>query len=245
MALYMLMLLADGAWNETTVFGPATARAFRTPLQATPSGINGWAHGFMTFDLAGGIKAYGHRGDIIAFYSNMVLVPELDLGIFITTNRNNGESLAEALLDELVRHFIVEPQVFPRPGSPGLAARPGDYEDQFVETRRAYGGLDAGRFISTTGDERLEFRLAGDRATSFRLAANVGRLERARLDVDKHPGDPGWASGRCVHHYLDRACRPQPPQLPSEPDPGPRGLGAEHRGRPLYRRYYPLRHLER
>src|SRR5262249_1761390 len=45
MTRYMLALLGDGTWNGVTIFGPKAAHAFRTPIQATPPGVNGWAHG--------------------------------------------------------------------------------------------------------------------------------------------------------------------------------------------------------
>src|SRR5690606_20800090 len=81
MSRYMLMLLGDGSWNGVTIFGPQAARAFRSPLRQMPPGVNGWAHGFMTMDLPGGHKGYGHLGATIAFMSNMTLVPDLNLGV--------------------------------------------------------------------------------------------------------------------------------------------------------------------
>src|SRR6202000_2338586 len=86
MAPYTLMAPGGGQLNGATVYGPATAQAFRTPLRNTPVGINGWAHGFRVFDLAGGHRGYGHDGGTLSFFSNMVVVPDLNLGIFISTN---------------------------------------------------------------------------------------------------------------------------------------------------------------
>lgn len=142
MARYMLMLLGDGTSNGVTVFGPRTARAFRTPLRATPEGINGWAHGFMVFDLPGDHRAYGHLGHTIAFKSNMTLVPELGLGVFVATNSETGHELSDAMPAALVRHFYAPPLVFPRPGSAELVERADAFEGAYLSTRRAYGGLE-------------------------------------------------------------------------------------------------------
>src|SRR5205085_8748946 len=81
MSRYMLMLLGDGSWNGTTIFGPRAAQAFRQPIQKTPEGINGWAHGFIVFDLPGGHTGYGHLGHTLAFQTNMTLAPDLGLGV--------------------------------------------------------------------------------------------------------------------------------------------------------------------
>jgi len=142
MSRYMLMLLGDGAWNGVTVFGPKAARAFRTPLRRTPEGINGWAHGFMTYDLPGGFRGYGHGGDTIAFHSNMVVIPELGLGVFISTNSEGGAKLVGGLPGVLVRRFYAPPAVFPRPGSAELARSADLFDGVYLTTRRANGGLE-------------------------------------------------------------------------------------------------------
>ena len=142
MSRYMLMLLGNGSWNGVTVFGPQTARAFRTPLRRTPPGVNGWAHGFMTFDLPGGLRGYGHLGHTIAFQSNMTLVPDLGLGIFVTTNGEEGAKLGDVMPEAVVRHFYAPPMIFPRSGSAELAAAAKAFDGYYLTTRRAYGGLE-------------------------------------------------------------------------------------------------------
>jgi hypothetical protein len=142
MARYMQMLLADGSWNGRTIFGPRAARAFRSPLRQTPEGINGWAHGFMTFGLPGGFTGYGHGGDTLAFHSSLVVVPELNLGIFISTNSETGPKVAHVFPEALVRRFYAQPQVFPRAGSQELAANARAFEGAYLSTRRANGGLE-------------------------------------------------------------------------------------------------------
>lgn len=142
MGRYMQMLLADGAWNGRAIFGPRAAKAFRSDLRQTPDGINGWPHGFMTFDLPGGYKGYGHGGDTLAFHSTLVVVPELDLGVFISTNSETGPKVAYAFPEALVRHFYAQPQVFPRPGSRALVEAADAFEGAYLSTRRAQGGLE-------------------------------------------------------------------------------------------------------
>ena len=159
---YMLMLLGDGSWNGVTVFGPTAARAFRTPLRKKPVGVNGWAHGFATYDLPGGYRGYGHGGATLSFMSNMVVVPQLGLGVFISTNTESGQALSGRLPDRLVRRFYAGELTFPRPGSPELARNARAYTGQYLTTRRTYSGLEGfigaisgGAGASVTPDGRL------------------------------------------------------------------------------------------
>jgi CubicO group peptidase (beta-lactamase class C family) len=162
MARYMLMQLGGGKLGEATVYGPLAAQAFRTPLRHTPEGINGWAHGFMVQDLPGGHKGYGHGGATLSFMSYMEVVPDLNLGIFISTNTETGRALADRLPVAVVRQFYAAPQVFPRPGSPELRDSADAFRGYYVSTRRAYSGLEgfvtllrAGAAVKVTADGRL------------------------------------------------------------------------------------------
>ncbi|MFL5295855.1 MAG: serine hydrolase domain-containing protein [Phenylobacterium sp.] len=162
MAKYMLMQLGGGQLNGATIYNATTAQAFRTPLRKTPTGINGWAHGFMVFDLSGGHRAYGHGGATLSFFSNMVVVPDLGLGIFISTNTDTGRPLVNRLPDRLVAHFYAPPDIFPRAGTSELADRGGEFTGFYLTTRRAYSGLEGfvgqiqgGASVAVTRDGRL------------------------------------------------------------------------------------------
>ena len=180
MSRYMLMLLGDGSWNGVTVFGPQAARAFRSPLRRTPIGINGWAHGFMTFDLPGGHRGYGHLGHTLAFQSNMTLVPDLGLGVFVTTNGESGARLGDSLPEAVMRHFYADPVTFPRQGSRDLIEAGDIFDGAFISTRRAYGGLEgfvgllnSGAKVETTGGGRL-ILTRGGAAKAFVLEGPAG-----------------------------------------------------------------------
>jgi CubicO group peptidase (beta-lactamase class C family) len=142
MSRYMLMLLNGGQLEGVSIYGARSAAAFRTPLRRTPAGINGWAHGFQVIDLSGGYRGYGHGGATLSFMSNMVTVPALGLGVFISTNTESGQDLATRFPDRLVGHFYAAPQTFPRPGSPALLANRQAYEGYYLTTRRSYRGLE-------------------------------------------------------------------------------------------------------
>jgi CubicO group peptidase (beta-lactamase class C family) len=162
MARYMLALLGNGGWNGVTVYGPRAARAFRQPIQATAPGVNGWAHGFIVYDLPGGRRGYGHDGATLSFHSSLVVIPELDLGVFITTNSEEGHKLSGRFAEAVVREFYAPPVTFPRPGSRALLDAASDFEGYYMTTRRKHGGLEGfvnlligGVRVDVTRDGRL------------------------------------------------------------------------------------------
>ncbi len=246
MARYMIVLLNDGVYGPAPVgeategealsrgraiFGPETARAFRTPLRPNEAGINDWPHGFITYPLPGGRKGYGHAGGTLSFSSNMVVAPELDLGVFISVNTENGAELAAQLPAQLVGQFYGPAQSSPQEGDPDLRRSARLYEGHYLGTRRAYVGLErfvgfilsgvsvqvsrdgrlitsrlggvqtwvpegdpaAGRFISTTGPERLVFDLDRGKASAFQGTYNDVRFQRVGLW--SRPAILAWLAG--------------------------------------------------
>lgn len=147
MGRYMQLLLAGGALDGVTIYGPASAQAFNTPLRRTPVGVNGWRHGFMAYALPGGHQGFGHPGATLSFYSNLVVSPGLGLGVFVATNTDTGGRLPGDLPRLLVEEFYAPPQPFPRPGSPDLVRYADAFTGDYVSSRRAHGGLEG--FVTT------------------------------------------------------------------------------------------------
>jgi CubicO group peptidase (beta-lactamase class C family) len=188
MARYMLLLLGQGTLDGVTVYGPKAALAFRTPIRRTPAGINGWRHGFIDYGLPGGYRGFGHAGATMSFMSNMVVVPALNMGVFISTNTDTGGELAEGLASQVVQQFYAPPQTFPRPGSPALSAQSQTFSGYYVGTRRARGGLekfvglfldgvavrvnDEGRLITSAGGKVRTWVPEGDLDRGVFVAAD-------------------------------------------------------------------------
>ena len=173
MGRYMLALLNNGALDGVTIFGPGAAQAFRTPIRQTAPGINGWDHGFIEYPLPGGHKGFGHDGATLSFFSNMVVVPDLGLGVFISTNTESGAALAARLPAKVVGQFYATPAAAPRPGAPGLVENRWRYERHYIGTRRAYfdleaiiGRIEAARTVRVTADGHL-LLISRDQTTTW------------------------------------------------------------------------------
>jgi hypothetical protein len=140
MARYMLLLLGDGTLDGVSVFGETAARAFRTPFTSLPRGVGALDGGFFAALQPGGFMGYGHGGSTLSFFSNLVVVPELDLGIFATTNTEGGGQVSNPLAGRIIEHFYGAPRAAPSGPAPELAGSAAVYAGDYVATRRRYGG---------------------------------------------------------------------------------------------------------
>ncbi len=142
MARYMLMLLGGGALGGVKVYGQDAAAAFSTPLPRPAPGVPAFRHGLIEEPLPGGFVGVGHDGGTLSFFSDMVLVPSLNLGVFVSTNTDSGAPLAAALADRIVQRFYAPPPGRPPRGSVALLAARAAFEGAYLTDRRAYGGLE-------------------------------------------------------------------------------------------------------
>lgn len=167
MARYMTLLLNGGTFNGRIIFSPKTAQAFRTPMYRPAPEAAGWNAGFMDIALPGDRHGFGHGGATLYFHSNLVIVPDLGLGIFVSVNTDSGANLPATLPSTIVEHFYA-----PTPAVPVASALSYDqaraYEGDYLTTRRAYGGLEGftnriiGRaMVRATPDGRLSITDGG------------------------------------------------------------------------------------
>jgi hypothetical protein len=72
----------------------------------------------------------------------MVVVPELDLGIFATTNTEGGGTVTNALPARVIEHFYAAPRPAPAGPARELIGSARVYAGDYVSTRRRYEGLE-------------------------------------------------------------------------------------------------------
>ena len=142
MGRYMSLLLAGGTLDGRTVYSPAVDRAIRTPLYRPAQEAAGWTAGFEDLPLPGGRRGLGHDGQTLSFRSNMVLIPSLNLGVFVVANSEGGAHLTQTLAPALVRQMF-GPPVGPPPAAQTPPGAPQVYPGKYLTNRRAYAGLEA------------------------------------------------------------------------------------------------------
>jgi CubicO group peptidase (beta-lactamase class C family) len=112
------------------ILSPATvALMFQRSFAADPR-LGGWAHGFIDRTM-NGHRVLMHDGSWEGFESALILVPDCDLGLFMSTNGTGGVNTLEATRTFLDRFTSPLPAPVPAPATSRLTPappRPGFYE---------------------------------------------------------------------------------------------------------------------
>ncbi len=110
MSRFMLSQLDDGGG----VLSPGGLELLHTGSIANHPGVAANALGYWTNEVWG-FPTVEHGGSIFGFLSNLVLVPELDLGVFVSTNAPAGNRLSAQLPQRIVRQFFAAEREGPEP----------------------------------------------------------------------------------------------------------------------------------
>ena len=189
MARFMRMHLRGGELDGTRVLSQVSAQAMRQVLFSNAPGVNGLAYGFMT-DRIGPHFAYGHGGATLYFHTAMTMVPDLGLGVFISSNTETGRRFVREFTAQLVE--FLDPQARPQPSVPFVLdqATLSGFAGNYLSNRRAYhsvekllasingfvqvAAVEGGLLVSTPG-ESVRYVATGPR--SFSAVEGHGRVE--------------------------------------------------------------------
>ncbi len=104
MARFMMAHLQYGRYGDAQILQEATARQMQTRIFAHDERINGMAHGFYELDR-NGHDLIGHGGDTLLFHSQLALLPEQNVGFFVSCNSVECAGLPEKLMAAFVDHY--------------------------------------------------------------------------------------------------------------------------------------------
>jgi CubicO group peptidase (beta-lactamase class C family) len=108
MAHFMIAHLAGGAFQGAQILKPDTVLEMQNQHFTADPRLNGLAHGFEVL-RAENPRVIGHGGVTYHFYTQMLLVPEAGLGVFVANNSAGGRAVAENVAQTIVDfHFPVE-----------------------------------------------------------------------------------------------------------------------------------------
>ena len=107
MANFMIMQLQGGQFDGNTILPAATAQLMHSPHYNAAPGINGYDFGFYR-ENRNGLRIIGHGGDTLAFHSDLHLLLDEDIGIFMSFNSAGKapNGTAEGVRTELFRAFL-------------------------------------------------------------------------------------------------------------------------------------------
>lgn len=165
MARFMIALLRNGAG----LLRPETARLIRTPQIDAPRGFDAMAHGFFN-ETRNGRAVIGHGGDTIVFHTDLSVLPDENVGVFMSFNSRGKDDAVYGTRERLLtlfldRYFPAAPATTP----PAIA------------TARADAAALAGRYESSRRVEHgfisLFYLLQQDRVA----AGSDGTIELASI----------------------------------------------------------------
>ncbi|UZK66707.1 serine hydrolase domain-containing protein [Sphingomonas sp. M1-B02] len=126
MANFMLAHLQDGRFGDARILRPETARLMHSPSLRAPAGFDTLAHGFFRGKRNGRI-VLGHGGDTVVFHSDLNLLPEEGVGIFVSFNSRGENDAVYGARERLFQLFLDRYFAAPVPVTPpAIATATGD-----------------------------------------------------------------------------------------------------------------------
>lgn len=102
MAIFMKALLNNTCGNGHCLLDSSSFALMQTPVLRHAPGINAALHGFMDLSRRG-VSAFGHGGNTFLYHTNLMIIPDHNLGMFVTFSGEAGgmapTRTAEAFLD--------------------------------------------------------------------------------------------------------------------------------------------------
>lgn len=141
MAPFLRFLLGDGALDGERLLAPETMVEMRKRLFDDRPEAADMAHGFQSRRLFG-TTALGHGGGLNEFLSNLVFIPEIGAGVFVSQNGGTGASLPFLAPDMILAHLAAQAgRAAPDPAPvPDARARAAEAAGRYLNNRRAFSG---------------------------------------------------------------------------------------------------------
>jgi CubicO group peptidase (beta-lactamase class C family) len=206
MARYMRMLLNQGELDGVRVLPAGVFERLKKPLFRNAEEVGSLNYGFMSRRF-GNTYSLEHGGATLYFHSNMVVLPELGVGVFVSTNTDNGRPFSESLPRLIFERYFpqTQPSVLPAADKKYLAQSQ-ELAGNYRVERRAFKGLEAfiGLFesqISVTPDSQGDLIISGGpqpirwRAIAKDVYAEVEGMNRLSILRDSNGLAQGFASG--------------------------------------------------
>lgn len=109
MARFMQLHLNDGVVDGERVLAPETVDSLHERWATHHDRLPGMAFGLLE-RYRGDVRTLWHNGSTVAFHSDLLLVPERGLGIFVSYNGSGGAAARSDVTDGFLDAFLPEPE---------------------------------------------------------------------------------------------------------------------------------------
>lgn len=147
MAQYALALADPARLEAAGVLKAASFATLLTPGVKLPGTEH---HGFMHYWLPAGQQGFGHGGAMAFGASDLIIVPSLKLGVFVSTNGRGGFAFANDLVRRLLADFAPGPDApVVRDGATKAMAQ--EMAGDWIFNRRSWSRTEAGITVFDAG----------------------------------------------------------------------------------------------
>lgn len=140
MARFMIAHLQLGRYGDRRILEEATARRMHSQLYTTDPRLPGMAHGFYESEVHGQ-HVIGHGGDTIFFHSELALLTDHDVGLFVSYVTHGSQARSELLEAFVERYYPGEVPDLPQPPD-DFAERGEKYAGKYRFTRHNWSDLE-------------------------------------------------------------------------------------------------------
>lgn len=158
MARFMLAHLNGGDLDGQRILEGRTVRLMHSPRFAPHPDLPPLLHGFYRSDR-NGLVAFGHGGDVNQFHSQMRLLPEVGVGVFVSFNSDPGAAARSGLVDAFIDHFFPGEHLPAAPDPADVDLR--EYQGTYVPLRGNFTTLERLRSVFRGGGVGLSIGEGG------------------------------------------------------------------------------------
>jgi CubicO group peptidase (beta-lactamase class C family) len=214
MARYMRMLLHGGSLDGKTILPAAGFDELGKITYRNGDKVGGIAHGFFRIPY-GRYESLEHGGATLYFLSDMVVLPDAGVAVFVSTNTDSGREFATTLPRLIFEHFLPDarPTPLPQPAKDFNVSGQrfvGSYQSQrrnYSTLEKFFTAIDSVVDVGITADGYL---LLSDGAQAKRYVQE-GALSFRSVESDQHiqffadvTGRITGLSGAYGNTYFDR-----------------------------------------
>lgn len=157
MAVYALALSDPARLEAAGVIKAATFAAMIKPDQGLPNSVRG---GFMNYYFQGGRQGFGHGGAMAYGASDLIILPDLKLGVFVSTNSIGGFAFANDLVRRMLKDLAPLPDL-PLDRSDANKALAQSLVGSWIVNRRSWHRTEAA-FSFFVSDRTIKAEADGD-----------------------------------------------------------------------------------
>jgi len=108
MAHFMIAHLQNGRYKDARILQESTALEMHRQQYAFDPRIGGMTFGFHELNR-NGLRALWHSGNTYQFYSLLVIIPEKNVGLFVSYNSRGGDKARWLLYDQFINRYFPTP----------------------------------------------------------------------------------------------------------------------------------------